>query len=104
MGSRDGGAMVREQTIPAKGEVLQWARRAAGLSVRGAARQLGVAPMELVSIEDGERAPSGKLFQKMMGVYKQVESVLLLPQPPRRDPLPQDFRTAANASLSISPE
>ena len=96
--------MPRVQTIPAKGEILRWARLTAGFNASDAARRLGLTLTDLTAIEDGEQGVTSRIFHAMMGLYKQVESVLLLPQVPKRDPLPEDFRTSGSAPLSLSPE
>jgi Zn-dependent peptidase ImmA (M78 family) len=58
----------------------------------------------LAEIEAGKGGPSSAVFRKMVGLYQQVESVLLLPEPPDIEPLPQDFRTAGPATRPLSPE
>jgi Zn-dependent peptidase ImmA (M78 family) len=90
--------------IPAKPEVLRWAREVRGYSPRQAATRLGLAERDLVAIEKGDQPLTGSLLQKMIVAYRQVESVLLLPYPPETDPLPTDFRTATRRRKGLSPE
>lgn len=92
------------QTIPAKREVLRWAREASGYTRGEAARLLGLREPELAAIESGEILVTSAVFQRMITAYHQVESVLLLPYPPQTDPLPADYRTTGTAPATLSPE
>lgn len=94
----------REQTIPANGAVLKWARQQRGYSPSEAARLLGVSIPALTQIEEGTTGPTAPVFRKMLSVYQQVESVLLFPEPPDSDPLPQDFRAVGGNQSMPSPE
>jgi len=94
----------RKETIPANRDVLRWARNVRGLSLSEAAAQLAVTDTELTEIESGKLHPTTTTFDKMVAVYKQPESVLLLAQPPVVDPLPQDFRTVGNRRAHLTPE
>jgi Zn-dependent peptidase ImmA (M78 family)/DNA-binding XRE family transcriptional regulator len=93
-----------QQTVPATGAVLKWAREVSGYSLGQAARLLGVSEAGLAEIEAGQEGPSNAVFRKMLAIYQQVESVLLLPEPPEVEPLPQDFRTAGPVTRPLSPE
>jgi len=44
------------------------------------------------------------MFSKMIDVYQQVESVLLLPERPASDPLPKDYRSSGGTEVSLSQE
>jgi len=92
------------QTIPAKREVLIWAREASGYTRGEAARLLGLREPELAAIESGEILVTSAVFQRMITAYHQVESVLLLPYPPETDPLPADYRTTGTAPATLSPQ
>lgn len=85
------------QSIPAKSEVLRWAREASGYTRGEAARLLGLRETELAAIETGDILVTSAVFQRMIATYHQVESVLLLPYPPETDPLPEDYRTIGTA-------
>jgi Zn-dependent peptidase ImmA (M78 family) len=93
-----------QQTIPARSEVLRWAREASGYTQSEAAGLLGLREAELAAIESGDMPVASAVFQRMMNVYHQVESVLLLPYPPPTDPLPADYRTVGIAPASLTPE
>ena len=92
------------QTIPAKREVLRWARDASGYTRGEAARLLGLGEAELAAIESGDLPVTSAVFQRMIRLYHQVESVLLLPYPPEIDPLPQDYRTVGIAPATMTPQ
>ena len=94
----------RRETIAANKDVLRWARNVRGLSVAEAAKQLEISEIELAEVESGKLQPRTKTFDKMVGVYKQPESVLLLAHPPATDPLPQDFRTVGGKRAHLTPE
>ncbi len=93
-----------QQSIPATAEVLTWAREAGGYSRSEAAGLLGLRETELAAIESGDLPVASPVFQRMIGVYDRVESVLLLPYPPETDPLPEDYRTVGVAPATLTPE
>lgn len=72
--------------------VLAWARSTSGLSVEEAARSLQTKPERVVEWEEGERHPSMAQLRKMAAAYKRLLSDFYLPEPPREDPIPHDFR------------
>jgi Zn-dependent peptidase ImmA (M78 family)/transcriptional regulator with XRE-family HTH domain len=72
--------------------VLAWARSTAGLSVEEAAHSLQTKPERVVEWEEGERHPSMAQLRKMAAAYKRLLSDFYLPEPPREDPIPHDFR------------
>jgi len=94
--------MPREP-IPAKSDVLRWARHVRGYNRQDAARELGITDDQLAAIERGA-PPTSAIFGKMLRVYAQTESILLLPSPPETDPLPHDYRAVGRAPSSPTPE
>ncbi len=90
--------MTPRESIPTKHEVLEWARVVRGYTPTKAAHELGISEAELEALEHGDMAPSNALFQKMLRVYAQTESILLLPSPPHTDPLPHDYRSVGRAT------
>jgi Zn-dependent peptidase ImmA (M78 family) len=92
------------QTIPAKREVLRWAREASGYTRGEASRLLGLREPDLAAIESGDILVTSAVFQRMTTAYHQVESVLLLPYPPETDPLPADYRTTGIAPATLRPQ
>lgn len=93
-----------DNAIPASKDVLVWARKVRGLSQLEAATELGISEGLLKAIEDGNELPNATLFNAMITVYKQPESVLLLAQPPASPPLPQDYRTSGSKTTKLSPD
>lgn len=96
--------MAARTPIPAKPEVLRWARETSGHSVPSAALKLGISAAELAAIEDGKAPVPPPVFQRMTVTYGRVESVLLLPNPPEEDALPEDYRTVGGALPTLSTE
>lgn len=95
----------RTQTaVPASKDVLKWARETRGLTLREAAAQLDVQEQILTEIEAGRQHPTSTVFDKMISVYKQPESVLLLATAPATASLPQDYRTVSGARRLITPD
>lgn len=96
--------MASKRTVPAHKDVLRWARNLRGLSKREAATNIGISEQELTDIEEGRQAPTILAFNKMVSVYKQTESTLLLERPPETQPPPKDFRTPTGKQARLSPE
>ena len=98
--------MPRETAnVPITGETLRWAREERGFTIAQAAQRFGLAEAELRVFEGpGDHEIPAYLFKNMRSVYKQLESVLLLPAPPQPDPLPRAFRPAMGHQPSLSPE
>lgn len=96
--------MAARIQIPARPEVLRWARETSGHDLSSAAHKLGISVSELVAIEQGAAAVPPQVFSRMRTTYGRIESVLLLPEPPEEDELPRDYRTVAGARPTLSPE
>jgi len=96
--------MARKQsTVAANKNVLKWARILRGFTIHEAAGRLKISDSELTQIEAGA-APPSKVFDRMITVYKQPESVLLLAQPPTTSSMPQDYRTVGGKHTPLSSE
>lgn len=93
-----------KQRIPAKAAVLIWAREQRGLSQQDAASRLRISARELADIEDAKQSPTIITFNKMVSVYKQTESILLLARPPQTPDPPKDYRTSAGKQAKLSPD
>jgi Zn-dependent peptidase ImmA (M78 family) len=99
-----GELMARKQyTVPANKDVLKWARLQRGLSVNEAAERLKISNADLLQIEAGV-APPTEIFDRMIAVYKQPESTLLLAKPPAVSPMPEDYRTQEGRRTPLSSE
>lgn len=72
--------------------ILQWARKAAGLTPGEAARSLQIKDQKVIAWEKGTERPSMPQLRKMAIVYKRLLSDFYLPAPPDEAPLPHDFR------------
>jgi Zn-dependent peptidase ImmA (M78 family) len=73
-----------------------------GFSLSEAAKLLGITDQQLDAFEAGTALPKSDLFDRMVRVYKQAESILLLPSAPEPFVLPSDYRTAKGAIPKIS--
>jgi Zn-dependent peptidase ImmA (M78 family) len=91
-----------KSTIPAKADVLRWARVFRGLSIPEAASELSTTEEELTLIEGGNQPVTSYIFGRMKSVYMQTESALLLPRPPTDLDAPQDFRTVGGVKPTLS--
>ncbi|MGH9875103.1 MAG: ImmA/IrrE family metallo-endopeptidase [Pyrinomonadaceae bacterium] len=96
--------MPKPTIVPASKDVLKWARETRGLTVSEAATLLGVGEQTLTNIEAGREHPTSTIFDKMITVYKQTESILLLEQHPTTASLPSDYRTSGGRRPKLSPE
>lgn len=81
-------------------EVLRWARKTAGLSLRDAASKIqlgsakGKSPEErLASLEAGEALPTRALLVRMSKQYRRPLVAFYLDHPPRKGDRGKDFRT-----------
>jgi Zn-dependent peptidase ImmA (M78 family) len=90
-------------TISAKGDVLRMARDVRGLSLQKAADLLRISRQQLDAIEQGREYPTTHIFDRMVRVYKQSESMLLLDRLPVAQ-LPKDYRTVARGIARLSPD
>jgi Zn-dependent peptidase ImmA (M78 family)/DNA-binding XRE family transcriptional regulator len=72
--------------------ILAWARSTAGLSVEEAATCLQTKPENVQAWEDGKKHPSMAQLRKMANTYKRMLSDFYLPDAPKEDALPHDFR------------
>jgi Zn-dependent peptidase ImmA (M78 family) len=75
-----------------KGELLEWARVSAHLSVGEAARKAQVKEEQLVAWEKAESQPSIPQLRKLGRVYKRPLAVFYLPKPPKGFDALRDFR------------
>ena len=82
--------------------MLTWARETAGFSVEEAAEKLGLtdtakasAVDKLRALEAGARAPSQAQLIKAAAAYRRPLIAFYLPEPPKRGPRGEDFRTAS---------
>jgi len=91
-------------TIPAKPEVLRWAREFRGFSLAQASAGLLISEEALSGIEEGRRFVSADTFARMKSLYRQTESALLMPASPAPLELPTDFRTVGGVRPQLSPE
>lgn len=97
--------MVRSpSSIPTDHSVLKWAREYRGFNLARASEELGVEFSTLQRIESGDLPVTSQIFNKMVRVYRQPESVLLLPYVPESPQLPTDYRTAGGKPVEPSPE
>lgn len=88
--------------VPAARQVLEWARKACGLTVEEAAGLLGCKPDSLRDIEEGKKLPSVTMFRDMASCYGFPEATLLAETPPALPKLPTDFRTFDGAAPRLS--
>lgn len=95
---------MAKSEIPANKDVLTWAREVRGFTRQQTALKLKISEHELAEIEEGRQLPTTTIFNRMIVVYKQTESTLLLAQPPSTPSLPEDYRTAAGRRATLSPE
>lgn len=81
-------------------DILQWARKTAGLSLEEAAHALDLknahgtpGPKRLAALEAGTEEPSRSLLLKMAKAYRRSLLVFYLEQPPKTGDRGKDFRT-----------
>jgi Zn-dependent peptidase ImmA (M78 family) len=91
-----------------RGDILQWARTSAGLSIEEAARRIGgqaITPDRVVQWEASDLQPTVAQLRKMASVYRRPLAVFFLPERPRDFTAPRDFRRLPGDGLrTLSPE
>ncbi len=92
----------KPKPIPTTPSVLRWARLYRGLSIAQAANELRIGQSDLRALEQGDIKPDASMLRKMSQVYRQVDSVLLLSEPPATTNLPTDFRTVGGVTADLS--
>jgi Zn-dependent peptidase ImmA (M78 family)/DNA-binding XRE family transcriptional regulator len=73
--------------------VLIWARESMGLSIQEVAKKLKTSEDTLNKCESGQKKPTLVQIEKLAKIYKRPLGVFFLPEPPKEQPLPKDFRT-----------
>jgi transcriptional regulator with XRE-family HTH domain len=74
-------------------EILEWARKRAGLSVLDAARRLKVTEGQLEDLERGRITPSRSLLKRIAATYRRPLVTFYMASPPKAGPPVGDFRT-----------
>lgn len=80
-------------------EVLVWARESLALNRSQASESTGISPKRLVQLETGEKQPTLEELKAFSKTYKRTIATLLLNNPPKEKPLPQDRRTIDSKEL-----
>jgi len=80
-------------------EVLIWARESLALNRAQASESTGISPKRLVQLETGEKQPTLEELKGFSKAYKRTIATLLLNEPPKEKPLPQDRRTLDSKEL-----
>ncbi|WP_373494105.1 helix-turn-helix domain-containing protein [Aquiflexum sp.] len=80
-------------------EVLVWARESLALNRAQTSESTGISPRRLVQLESGEKQPTLEELKVFSKTYKRTIATLLLNNPPKEKPLPQDRRTIDSKEL-----
>ena len=90
-------------TINVNSDILIWARKTAGFSVKDAATKLhlttssnNTAVDKLKALESGEKFPTQNQLNSMANVYKRPLLTFYMAEPPRPGPRGTDFRLSPN--------
>ncbi len=75
-----------------KPEMLQWARKSAGLSLEEAARKAQTTPQRIEEWESGHSQPTIKQLRNLGRIYHRPSAVFYLPKPPKDFDALRDFR------------
>lgn len=88
------------KNIKVNNEVLIWARDKLALSQTKAAESIGISISRLRQLESGAQNPSLEELKSMAKTYKRTIATLLLVEPPKEKPLPNDRRTVDSKELN----
>ena len=93
--------MKDNTNIPVNHQVLQWARESIAMTRNQASEKTGISAWRLAQLEEGEKPPTLDELSEFSKAYKRTIATLLLNNPPKEKPLPQDRRTVDSAELGI---
>jgi len=79
--------------VPAAARVLEWARKACGLTVEEAAVLLGCKPDLLRGVEAGKKLPSASMLREMAFRYGFPEATLMAEDPSTLPDMPTDHKS-----------
>jgi len=91
--------MNESETISVNNHVLVWAREALALNKTDAAERTNISIKRLTQLEGGERFPTLDELKALSKEYKRTIATLLLAEPPKEKPLPNDRRTVDSGQL-----
>ena len=72
--------------------VLKWARESAGLGVQQTAKRLNSSTETVEGWETGSKQPTIRALETLATMFKRPLAAFFLPEPPREQPIPTDFR------------
>lgn len=84
-------------------DVLDWARRTAGLDRSDVARHCKATENEVAAWESGEQQPTWRTLSLLANLYKRPIAALLLLKPAKERPSPADFRRGTDTKRGLSP-
>ena len=87
------------EAISVNNRVLVWAREALTLNKTDAAERTNISIKRLTQLEEGERLPTLGELKALSKEYKRTIATLLLAEPPKEKPLPNDRRTVDSSQL-----
>ena len=87
------------EAISVNNRVLVWAREALALNKTDAAERTNISIKRLTQLEEGERLPTLGELKALSKEYKRTIATLLLAEPPKEKPLPNDRRTVDSSQL-----
>lgn len=87
------------EAISVNNRVLVWARKALALNKTDAAERTNISIKRLTQLEEGERLPTLGELKALSKEYKRTIATLLLAEPPKEKPLPNDRRTVDSSQL-----
>ncbi len=85
--------MTESIHIAVNHKVLVWARESLALNRNQAAERTGVSARRMAQLEEGEKQITLSELKEFSKAYKRTIATLLLKEPPKEKPLPQDRRT-----------
>ena len=90
--------------VSVKPTVLKWARETSGYSLPEVAQRCRKPEPEVAAWETGKQRPTWAGLRRLAKIYRRPVVSLLLPAPPKEEPVPPDFRTLPKASKTLSPK
>jgi Zn-dependent peptidase ImmA (M78 family) len=90
---------IKSIEVNVNSAILRWARESIGIDIHIVSKKMQVSEDTIIKWESEQRYPTLIQLEKLSKLYKRPLAVFFLPEPPKDQPLPKDFRTLPSDSV-----